>query len=570
MNYKVKHIWLSWLVMFAMIFSLITPAGLVKADGVEVDAQVTTENTTTVSIRVEAKDDVILERPITLENIEGRETTAYDALIEVLDEEDITYEVNHSYDTPYIEAINEIISNETGGWLYSVYRNETLDERVYDLGMAQFPVQDDDEIVVYYTEWGTWDQDEEEVDEPKDNAEIEDTNVLTQEIEKATNKIINYYREKGVPGNDDVVLALNSLGEDINRGPYTTNDHSYAEVLLDRNLIANKGQIPKSILAIQSLGYDPTSFGGNNLVKELQNYSNPSINISFFALIALDTAKAEETADTQLTREILIEQIVKGKLAKGGWTFFGDEPTVDMTAMGIYALAPHKNRPEVEEAINQGIQVLKEMQADNGGYIDMFTGHNSQSSAQVIQALTAAGEDPQGIEFTKKNGNNPVTDLLSFQLDNGAFSSKQGGKEDLFATPQALQALAALNLFYDKGESTLYSEIHYAGDIPPALKPYEINSASIQWESGIYITTKISQVDDKDNDPVYIVFQLFKDEEPISMVSLKESIEAEKEVSAFFNVSEDDDYRVKVLLLDQLTNPMNIGKTLAFPIELRQ
>src|SRR5690606_2885596 len=106
---------------------------------------------------------------------------------------------------------------------------------------------------------------------------------------------------------------------------------------------------------------------------------------------------------------------------------------------------------------------------------------NSQSVAQVIQALTAVGIDPQGKDFTKTEGQNPVSNLLSYQLKNGSFHNQEDTKQtNNLATEQALAALASLQQFYKNGKSTIYSKIDYAGVTAPPLfatdKPFAIES----------------------------------------------------------------------------------------------
>ena len=236
------------------------------------------------------------------------------------------------------------------------------------------------------------------------------------------------------------------------------------------------GDITKTILAIQSLGYEPRAFAGNDFVNQLQNQSDYSfIHQALFGLIALDAVKATDSANVKLTRNKLITKILESDRFEKGWGFesyldFKLYLDIDTTAMAIYALAPHQNRPNVQETIKDAVKALQSLQMPDGGY------GNSSSTIEVIQALTILGEDPQGKVFTLDSGNNPVTNLLSYQLDNGAFAFLPDDKNaNAYSTEKVLMALASLQQFYADGKSTIYTDIQYAGETPPPLpeKPDE-------------------------------------------------------------------------------------------------
>lgn len=485
MNYM-KHKWLAWLVMFAITFSLITPAGWVMAKTGE----------TTVSLGVEDIEDMILE--------------------------------SGSEEGPEDEPAN-------------IEETDDIAERIADYDGNDHQIEGSVNT-------------EDEQDSGKTEAIVQ-----VQEIDESIDKLIGYYHSRGVPpsGSDWVVFGLNALGEDVNRGPYVEGKNSYAQKIMGTDP-KSVGDISKKIIAIQSLGYDPTSFGGKDWVEKLEKHEGVSGSYAIYSiaygLIALDTAGAKDLTNVNKW----INQILTNSRVENGWGYSGNNIAIDMTAMAMFSLAPYYNQnDEVKQAIDKAIIGLQKVQQDDGGI------GNISSSIEVIQALTMLGVDPQGEAFTTENGNNLVTNLLTYQLDNGGFKlSPNDNIANAMASEKALIALAALKQFYTDGKATVYTDIRYAGGVPPL---FTIKPNSAEWDGGLYATATISPFLEEHSDPVYIVFQLTKDKEPISIIALKETVTTEKEVTAFFNVSEDEDYRVKIFALDHLTDLNNIGTLLSEP-----
>ncbi|GIW49284.1 MAG: hypothetical protein KatS3mg079_760 [Caloramator sp.] len=91
----------------------------------------------------------------------------------------------------------------------------------------------------------------------------------------------------------------------------------------------------------------------------------------------------------------------------------------------------------------------------NSGYIPDSFGSFSETISFVILGLTAVGENPEGLKFTKTNGD-LYSALLSFRVDNGQFAHELNKKADYMATEQALRALIAMREFKRAGKYNFF------------------------------------------------------------------------------------------------------------------
>lgn len=128
----------------------------------------------------------------------------------------------------------------------------------------------------------------------------------------------------------------------------------------------------------------------------------------------------------------------------GGWEWqagFGTD--TNTTALAIQALVA-AGEPVDSPTIAQALAFLAGAQQENAGFVyDPKTpeyGTDANSTAYVIQALLAAGEDPAG-ESWAKNGATPFDFLLSLQLPDGSFEWQPETGANLLATAQAVPAL---------------------------------------------------------------------------------------------------------------------------------
>lgn len=206
-------------------------------------------------------------------------------------------------------------------------------------------------------------------------------------------------------------------------------------------------------LALTSMGINPTSVAGYNLLQPLANMkkvNRQGINGTIFALIAFDSNQYEipklEGLGTQTTREDLIQTILLSEISGGGWALMGNQPDPDITAMALQALAPYTQQQEVKEAVDRGIEMLAQLQDEEGGYISNAgydSAKNLESTAQVVIALSAIDVSLLNSEKFMKNGKTLLDEMLRFQVSDGSFCHVIDGGSNQMATEQGALALAA-------------------------------------------------------------------------------------------------------------------------------
>lgn len=128
----------------------------------------------------------------------------------------------------------------------------------------------------------------------------------------------------------------------------------------------------------------------------------------------------------------------------GGWEWqagFGAD--TNTTALAIQALIA-AGQPADSDEIAAALAFLKSAQSETGGFVyDPKTpeyGADANSTAYVIQALLAAGENPAGEAWTV-NGLTPIRFLLGLQLADGSFEWQPNTGSNLLGTAQAVPAL---------------------------------------------------------------------------------------------------------------------------------
>ena len=146
----------------------------------------------------------------------------------------------------------------------------------------------------------------------------------------------------------------------------------------------------------------------------------------------------------------VIAELLKLQLADGGWAVMGDNGDVDVTAMAVQALAPHRDREDVKNAVDRAIDLLSLRQKDNG-YFSSFGDDNAESTAQVLVALSSAGIDCAEDERFIKNGKTIPDILDSFKVSAGKYSHDLGGEANASATLQTLYSLISYKMFLDDG-----------------------------------------------------------------------------------------------------------------------
>lgn len=224
------------------------------------------------------------------------------------------------------------------------------------------------------------------------------------------------------------------------------------------------------IVALTSIGKDPSNVAGYNLLTPLGDYEKTiwqGLNGPIWALIALDSGGYEmpqnPDADIQATREMYIQRILSCQLSDGGWSLFGGttaasktkgESDPDITGMALQALAKYQDRDDVSAATQKAVLCMSEKQSEDGGFASWGTA-NSESCVQILVALCELGIELDDPRFVK-NGNTVLDNLFTYYNENNGFQhTYEGNGSNLMATEQGFYALVAARRARD-GKTSLY------------------------------------------------------------------------------------------------------------------
>lgn len=127
----------------------------------------------------------------------------------------------------------------------------------------------------------------------------------------------------------------------------------------------------------------------------------------------------------------------------GGWEWApGWGTDTNATALALQALIAAGEAPTGTQ-VSKALTWLQSIQNDDGGFPygpGPDAASDANSTAYVVQALIAAGEDPDGPAWSQA-GNSAVDYLLARQLPNGSFEWQPGSGTNLLATQQIIPAL---------------------------------------------------------------------------------------------------------------------------------
>ena len=167
------------------------------------------------------------------------------------------------------------------------------------------------------------------------------------------------------------------------------------------------------------------------------------------ALAMLGTSALSQTVPATATAYLLSLQ-----QPSGGWEWgVGWGADTNTTALALQALIATGESP-TSTAVISGLTYLKQAQNDDGGFpydpaSQYGTDSDTNSTAYVVQALLAVGENPLSSEWSVGgmtgtmiiSGTNPIAFLLGMQLADGSFAWQKGLGTDQMATQQAVTAL---------------------------------------------------------------------------------------------------------------------------------
>lgn len=260
------------------------------------------------------------------------------------------------------------------------------------------------------------------------------------------------------------VLSLSRSGYVGTDSAYLNAYYSRIEAMVSANgspILDSRKSTENSrlVIALSSMGRDARNVAGYNLVEPLYNMEyvrKQGINGVVYALIAIGckTEYMNTSASAQL-----VDFLLNAEITGGGWALGGNNPDPDITAITLTALAGYE---QANKAISRGVQVLSNLQDDDGGYTS-FGSPNSESCSQVLTALSTLGIDADSDQRFNKNGNSLLAALLSYVSGDG-FSHFRGGQINGMASEQGAYALCA----YDRlthGRNSLFDMRDVGGNV---------------------------------------------------------------------------------------------------------
>ena len=248
-------------------------------------------------------------------------------------------------------------------------------------------------------------------------------------------------------GGEWAIIGLKKSGIDIPQEYYDRYYSNLEKYLTERNGVLHERkytEFSRVVLALNTIGKNPTNVCGYNLITPLCDYSSvikQGLNGAVWALIALDSGNYVND-EIQTTREMYIDLILSRQLSDGGWAMAADEKysDVDITAMAIKGLAPYNGNIKVKNAIDNGLEFLSKNQNENGGF-SSYGEENSDSGAQVLMAIASVGVSIDDARFVK-NGNTVIDFIEKFYIDGGGFKHTSVDTFNLMATEQCLYAVS--------------------------------------------------------------------------------------------------------------------------------
>jgi len=207
-----------------------------------------------------------------------------------------------------------------------------------------------------------------------------------------------------------------------------------------RYLKNNKGDMKDAndialvILALKTVGADPTDFEGRNLVEALRvRWGNGSygddVNVAAFAALAFQSAGAESS------RDHVVKWLRSAQNENGGWGITSKAKSdPDSTGTVLQTRVGTKS-------IRQAMDYLRKTQKSSGGWASS-SNVNSQTTGLVVGGQVGSGK---GTSFLKTNGNSGMDYLRARQQTDGSvWYSKNSDTTRVWVTADVNRSLAGL------------------------------------------------------------------------------------------------------------------------------
>ena len=204
--------------------------------------------------------------------------------------------------------------------------------------------------------------------------------------------------------------------------------------------LTDAGDIERTILALRAAGGGPGDLVARLLRRRAKDGSVEHLaNRTAFLVLAL---RAAGRAPSDGAIRAAARWLVREQNRDGGWSFAGrgGPSGVDDTAAVVQALAS-ASRPRKGSLAKGAGFIVARQNLDGGFPLTPGDPSNAQSTAWAIQALVAAGRDPNAIH--RKGSRSPLGYLQSLVAPDGSVRySRTSAQTPVWVTAQALTALA--------------------------------------------------------------------------------------------------------------------------------
>ena len=285
-------------------------------------------------------------------------------------------------------------------------------------------------------------------------------------------------------------MAISASGDDLNDWDKLISFLEEKSVVLDPNKATDW---ERHTLAIIACDKNPRIFAGINFIEKIISFYDGNqigdksiLYDDYFGIISLVSAGMKiNDAIIQNTKSYIISY----QDSNGGW---GDADSTAAAIIALISAGEDRNSKIITNALNY----LKTLQTNDGGF-HSWGETNAASTSWAVMAISATGNNPTSSEW-KKNGNDPITYLISLQKKDGSFNwTKNQSNNPEWMTSYAIPAL--LGKFYP----IKINESGYENNNPPN-KPSKPNGP-IKGETDISYTFKTSGTD-PDNDRIQYLF----------------------------------------------------------------
>ncbi len=262
---------------------------------------------------------------------------------------------------------------------------------------------------------------------------------LEKKVYDAMKKTVKYYYKKdrkyAFESFDWELIGLAAAGEKLESRKWQDRTNKTAIDYWASHIQEKKepGEIAKLAIGLMKNGYDPTNYGGVNLLKAIADsqadngkMGDDQWTIFNHALSIIALEMYGYPYDREKAARFLLER-------------YDDFNSIDDKAFTLNALSFLEDQDGVKEAKKAIIESLAKEQQANGSFL-AWGSESPDSTIQALVGLTSSGEDVLGTPWDKS-----VQYLLENQAADGGFKSAwSNGQSDKMTTENALIALATV------------------------------------------------------------------------------------------------------------------------------